>query len=68
MSDEDVLAVAHPIHLWLGDATRGYEVGCRACGKTYAPALPCSIDMLIAIARAFAEDHAHCAVSDPAAT
>lgn len=33
---------------------------CRNCGKTYLPALPCSIDMYLAMANSFMKSHKNC--------
>jgi hypothetical protein len=47
-------------HLFMADATRAYEFECRNCGETYRPAVPCSLDMMLAMGRTFGKEHNKC--------
>jgi len=50
-------------HVVCHDATKGrdaYMVECLHCGATQRFALPISISVYVAAARAFGKDHKHC--------
>ncbi len=38
----------------------GYAFLCLHCGDVYVPALPISIDMMLAAAKSFGKSHRHC--------
>lgn len=38
---------------------------CQRCGETYEPALPASINIYLAICKAFTSDHRKCRESKP---
>jgi hypothetical protein len=38
----------------------GYEMSCKRCGDKYEPAMPCLIEVMVAIGKAYGASHAKC--------
>lgn len=47
-------------HVRIGNVGRHYRLICTHCGAHYDPALPCGIDMFLAIGRQFESEHKDC--------
>lgn len=44
---------------------RGNAFLCKHCGKTYAIALPCPINVMVAAMKAYVADHQYCQPREP---
>jgi hypothetical protein len=48
-------------HVFMKDGT----FTCEHCGSRYTPALPCPINVFVAMCNGFVDDHEHCQKPEP---
>lgn len=51
-------------HVIVKNVRKGYELECLNCGMTYTPALPCPMDIFVAITETFSKKHEGCEISE----